>query len=76
MMEGAGVMRTAGSLSAAAGELDRLATGGVPAGEAANLLVVARAVVAAAAARTESRGGHRRRDFPDTEPGLSLRFYQ
>jgi L-aspartate oxidase len=33
--------------------------------EASNLLTVASAVVAAAAARTESRGCHRRTDFPD-----------
>ena len=38
------------------------------AAEDANLLVVARAVVASALARTESRGGHYRSDFPDTDP--------
>ena len=36
-----------------------------PAFEATNLLTVARAMVAAAAARTESRGCHRRTDHPD-----------
>ena len=36
--------------------------------EDANLLVVARAVVASALARRESRGGHYRTDFPDSDP--------
>ena len=36
--------------------------------EATNLLTVAAAVVAAAAARTESRGCHRRTDFPEPRP--------
>jgi L-aspartate oxidase len=35
--------------------------------EDANLLVVARAVVASALAREESRGGHHRSDFPGTD---------
>jgi L-aspartate oxidase len=74
MMEGAGVSRSATSLSTAAAELDALAAAGVPAGEVTNLLTVARAVVTAAWTRTESRGGHRRTDFPATDPALSLRF--
>ncbi|WP_286929091.1 MULTISPECIES: L-aspartate oxidase [Aeromicrobium] len=37
--------------------------------EDANLWWVARAVVASALAREESRGGHFRRDFPGAEPG-------
>ncbi|GAA3546237.1 L-aspartate oxidase [Aeromicrobium flavum] len=40
--------------------------------EDANLLVVARAVVASALARTESRGGHFRRDFPQSDPGSAV----
>ena len=36
--------------------------------EDANLLVVARAVVASALARQESRGGHYRTDFPESDP--------
>jgi L-aspartate oxidase len=39
--------------------------------EDANLLVVARAVVASALAREESRGGHYRTDFPDTDPSAA-----
>lgn len=76
MMDGAGVERSAGSLAAAASELDGVAATGVPPGEVANLLTVARVVVAAATARRESRGGHRRRDFPSADPSLSLRFVQ
>ncbi len=74
MMEGAGVQRSAASLATAAAELELLAGPGVPPGGEANLLTVARAVVAAASARAESRGGHRRRDYPSTDPSLSLRF--
>jgi L-aspartate oxidase len=43
-------------------------------GETANLLTVARAVVASASARTESRGAHTREDYPETSPALRLRF--
>ena len=35
------------------------------------LTTVARAVAAAALARTESRGCHHRADFPDTDPALA-----
>ena len=76
MLEGAGVLRSEDSLRVAATRLDELGRRGVPEGEAANLWTVAGAVLAAAAARTESRGGHRRSDFPATEPSLSLRFVQ
>jgi L-aspartate oxidase len=76
MFDGAGVLRSAASLDAASAETDLLAAQGLPAGEVANLLTVARAILAGATARTESRGGHRRSDFPSTDPTLSLRFVQ
>jgi L-aspartate oxidase len=67
-----GVVRNANGLAAAAGRLDALAmmssetvTGSQRAWEATNGLTVARAVVAAASARTESRGCHRRSDWPE-----------
>ena len=40
--------------------------------EAAALTLTARAVAAAATARTESRGCHHRADHPDTDPGQAL----
>jgi L-aspartate oxidase len=40
--------------------------------EDANLLVVARAVVASALARRESRGGHHRTDFPASDPAQAV----
>jgi L-aspartate oxidase len=67
-----GVLRDAGSLAAAAGGLGTIArclgedvTPGRKAWEGTNLLTVASAVVLAACAREESRGCHRRSDFPD-----------
>jgi L-aspartate oxidase len=68
MTRGAGVLRSAASLADTAEELTRL--GGVAARprvaswEAANLLTVATALVAAAYARQETRGCHWREDFP------------
>ena len=67
-----GVLRSAASLAAAAGALGSIAAAmepGVVAArrswEGTNLLTVASAMVAAALARTESRGCHRRTDFPE-----------
>lgn len=65
-----GVLRDSASLDAAAEVLDRIAADASTdvvssqgAFEASNLATVARAVVAAATRRTESRGCHRRTDF-------------
>jgi len=73
MTTGAGVVRTASSLSAAGAVVDEVAgalgsPAGAPGAELANLVVVARAILVAASARTESRGSHTRADFPDTDP--------
>jgi L-aspartate oxidase len=69
-----GVVRDASSLAAAAGALGAIARdlpGEVEPSrrswEGTNLLTVASAVVAAALARTESRGCHRRSDFPEPD---------
>ena len=71
MWDAAGLSRNAADLAAAQ---QRLASWRTPAvtdqksAEDANLLVVARAVVACALARRESRGGHFRADFPEPDP--------
>ncbi|GAA1927587.1 L-aspartate oxidase [Streptomyces sodiiphilus] len=72
MTRGAGVLRSARSLTAAAGELDALTAGkdrksaepGTDTWETANLLLVARVLVAAALRRAETRGCHWREDLP------------
>jgi L-aspartate oxidase len=80
MTREAGVVRTGGSLAAAAGVVESLAArspdprSGADAAEAANLVTVASALVAAAAARAESRGAHTRDDFPETAPRLRRRL--
>jgi L-aspartate oxidase len=76
MSAGAGVVRDATSLAGARAEIQMVAGGGRGSGELANLLTVASAVVDAAIAREETRGGHRRNDFPTTSPAFSHRFVQ
>lgn len=72
MTAGAGVLRSAESLAATAADLDRLgqrqAAPRTASWEATNLLTVAAALVAAAAAREETRGCHWRDDFPEARP--------
>lgn len=71
----AGLSRDGATLASAAALLELWA--GAPAGretrraiEDANLLTVARAIVAAATAREESRGAHVRSDHPETEASV------
>ena len=73
MSRNVGVLRDAASLHAAGDALEAVAGKADPAGtpsrsswETTNILTVASAVVAAAARRTESRGSHRRTDFPES----------
>lgn len=71
MWDAAGLARNGADLADAAAELKRWKSPQVTdakAAEDANLLVVARAVVASALARRESRGGHYRTDFPAADP--------
>jgi L-aspartate oxidase len=71
MWDAAGLSRNATDLTDAAAELATWAAPEVTdqkSAEDANLLVVAKAVVASALAREESRGGHFRADFPETDP--------
>ncbi|MEU4349538.1 L-aspartate oxidase [Streptomyces sp. NPDC023838] len=79
MTNGAGVLRSAESLAGAAARLEAIradadgpderksAEPGVEAWETTNLLLVARVLVAAAAAREETRGCHWREDRPDRD---------
>ncbi|MFF9562018.1 L-aspartate oxidase [Leifsonia sp. NPDC014704] len=73
MWEAAGVHRDGARLAAAAAELAATAMpdveAGATSGEDANLLTLARLVVAAALSREESRGAHFRSDFPLTGSG-------
>jgi L-aspartate oxidase len=72
MSRNVGVLRSPKGLASVGSELAALSdeastevTGSRPAWEATNMLTIARAVVAAARARTESRGCHRRTDFTE-----------
>jgi L-aspartate oxidase len=72
MWDKVGIERTRTSLETAADQLDRWHAEGntVRALETANLLALARVIVAAALAREESRGAHFRNDFPDPSPAF------
>jgi L-aspartate oxidase len=68
MWNNAGIERTAEGLQSAANQLNHWRSGGttVEALETANLLSLARVLVAGALARKESRGAHFRDDYPET----------
>jgi L-aspartate oxidase len=76
----AGVLRSASSLARAAravADADATVAAAPPdraAKELAFLADVARALVAAATAREESRGAHTRTDFPGTDPAARVRY--
>jgi L-aspartate oxidase len=75
MWDAAGLSRNAADLGEAFAELSTWRGPDVTdakSAEDANLLLVARAVVASALARQESRGGHFRSDFPDTDPAKAV----
>jgi L-aspartate oxidase len=79
MTLGAGVRRDTESLRQAAralGRIGRAAEGpdAIDWCEVRNLVDVAAMIVAAATARTETRGAHTREDFPETDPALRARF--
>jgi L-aspartate oxidase len=80
MTGGAGVVRTAASLDAAARGVAETAlalgprTGSVETGELGNLLQLAHALLVSARTRTESRGAHSRREFPVTDPAWRTRL--
>ncbi|WP_025273098.1 L-aspartate oxidase [Haloglycomyces albus] len=73
MTEGAGVLRSADSLTATLGQLARAGAPGPPqpkpdTWEATNLHTAATAVAYAAGLRRETRGSHWRNDHPDASP--------
>ncbi len=72
MTEGAGVLRTAGSLAGTDKVVRNLPAGDDP--ELANLVTVALSLLAAATAREESRGAHTRTDFPETSAAFERRL--
>jgi L-aspartate oxidase len=80
MTGGAGVVRSARSLTDAATAVDDLAralgdrTASVGAGELGNLVQLADALLESARARTESRGAHARIEFPATDPAWRRRL--
>ncbi|HTG36712.1 MAG TPA: L-aspartate oxidase [Thermoanaerobaculia bacterium] len=76
MWEKAGLMRDEAGLAAAVAELQSLATAHPQAsGEARNLLAVGRLVAEAALERRESRGGHYRSDYPESDPAWQRRLF-
>jgi L-aspartate oxidase len=80
MTAGAGVQRSAASLDGAAtvaAEVGSALAGEpvtVTAGELANLVTVADAVLRSARTREESRGAHSRVDYPETDPSWRCRL--
>jgi L-aspartate oxidase len=84
MWERAGLYRDAEGLSEAARQIAALTSAEPPSSaeqlpeqfEAGNMLTVAQLIVASALARHESRGGHARSDYPETNPTLAgYRFF-
>ncbi len=72
MTAGAGVLRSAQSLTEAGAVLDRIGLSPDP--ELASLVRVGVALVAAALAREESRGNHTRTDHPETRDAFRTRL--
>ena len=81
MSQGAGVMRSEASLDETLRTLQQLSTRttteqNIAAWEVSNLYLLAVAIVRSAKERKESRGSHRRSDFPDQVPAWQKRIIQ
>jgi len=81
MIEGAGVVRSAGSLSTAGVAIDAIgdALGGATPvdrahGELSNLVTAARSLLSAAVLRCETRGAHARSDYPEASEAWRRRI--
>jgi L-aspartate oxidase len=80
MTRGAGVVRSAESIAGARAAVEDAtaalgdAAASVGAGELANLLRLADALLASALARTETRGAHARSEYPETDPAWRRRL--
>ncbi|MCW2309983.1 L-aspartate oxidase [Rhodobium gokarnense] len=74
MMENVGVVRNADGLKRALAVFSALERG-CRTTAVQHMLTVARIIAAAALARKESRGGHFRSDYPQTDPALARRSY-
>ncbi|MFT4188285.1 MAG: L-aspartate oxidase [Aeromicrobium sp.] len=75
LWDAAGLVRDGATLREAGERLTAAATpvaSDAKSAEDANLFVVAQAVIASALARQESRGGHFRSDFPDTDSAQAV----
>lgn len=76
MTEGAGVLRSAQSLSTTLKTLDQIGAGepSTASWEMTNLLFVGRALTQAALLREETRGSHWREDFPEADDRWLVRL--
>jgi L-aspartate oxidase len=77
MTHGAGVLRSAASLTGTLAALDTFGPGdpSTSAWETTNLLLVGRAIAAAALRREETRGSHWREDFPAPDDRWRVRLH-
>jgi L-aspartate oxidase len=69
---GLGVTRDAEGIRETLSSLDALAADATT-GESRNMILVGRLIAASALIREESRGAHRRRDFPEGDPRYAQR---
>lgn len=81
MTQGVGVLRSKESLEKALQELDRISKktttdAGIDSWETTNLFLLAKAIVLSALMREESRGSHRREDFPGAQDRWLIRLEQ